>query len=336
MRYVLTAICMATKWPEAVPLRSVTANAVAQGLTEIFSRTALPHAILSDQGAQFMGRVLKQLCASWGVTQIRTTAYHPQTNGMVEHMHGTLESMLTKAHSRGLDWSMQLPFALFALRQMPNRDSHLSPYELVFSWAVRTPLELIYEDWVGRTPVPMDVCSWVEQVQERVELAREVARQRLEKAVVSRKKEYDKKSAVRELGTGDLVWARIPGLDHKLREAWLGPWEVVEQVGRVNYRVKQLEGGSKVKVVHINTLKAYVERDAYVRRLTIVAESGEGDAELTGKLVGQRSQYVEGEIEAILHEFSDVMQAKPGCTKMTVMEMDVGGARPIAQARLRR
>ena len=96
--------------------------------------------------------------------------------------------------------------------------------------------------------------------------------------------------------------------------------------------MKQLEGGSKVKVVHINTLKAYVERDAYVRRLTIVAESGEGDAELTGKLVGQSSQYVEGEIEAILHEFSDVMQAKPGCTKTTVMEMDVGGARPIAQA----
>ena len=75
----------------------------------------------------------------------------------------------------------------------------------------------------------------VEQVQERVELAWEVARQRLEKAVVSRKKEYDKKSAVRELGTGDLVWARIPELDHKLREAWSGPWEVVEQVSRVNY-----------------------------------------------------------------------------------------------------
>ena len=41
-RFLLTAICMASKWPEAIPLRTITAKAVAQGMVEVFSRTGIP------------------------------------------------------------------------------------------------------------------------------------------------------------------------------------------------------------------------------------------------------------------------------------------------------
>lgn len=57
------------------------------------------------------------LCEMLGIDKMRTTAYHPQTNGMVECMQGMLESMLTKAHSCQMDWTLQLPFALFAFHQ---------------------------------------------------------------------------------------------------------------------------------------------------------------------------------------------------------------------------
>ncbi len=82
---------------------------------------------------------MRELCEYLGVDRMNTTAYHPQTNGCVERMHRTLEGMLTKAHQMGLDWAAQLPFALFALRQTPNRDTGLSPFELVFGRDVRTP-----------------------------------------------------------------------------------------------------------------------------------------------------------------------------------------------------
>ena len=45
---ILTGICMATKWPEAIPLKSITARAVAQGMIEIFSRTGIPLQLLTD------------------------------------------------------------------------------------------------------------------------------------------------------------------------------------------------------------------------------------------------------------------------------------------------
>ena len=49
-RYLSTYICMASTWPEAIPLKSVTARAVADGLLEIFSRNGIPLQMLSDQG----------------------------------------------------------------------------------------------------------------------------------------------------------------------------------------------------------------------------------------------------------------------------------------------
>ena len=63
-RFLLTAVCMASRWPEAIPLRSITARAVAEGLVEMFSRTGIPLRLLSDQGSQFVGAVVKRLCQS--------------------------------------------------------------------------------------------------------------------------------------------------------------------------------------------------------------------------------------------------------------------------------
>ena len=163
--FVLTAVCMATRWPEAIPLKTITARAVAEGMVNIFSRTAIQLQILSDQGTQFLSSLVKELCKLLGIQRMKTTAYHPQTNGTVERMHSTLEGMLTKAHTQGMDWAFQIPFALFALRQMPHRDTLLSPFELVFGHNVRTPLELLYGEWSGKARRQLDVGSWVEQVE---------------------------------------------------------------------------------------------------------------------------------------------------------------------------
>ncbi len=49
--YLLTYVCMATRWPEAIPLRAITARSVAEGLCNIFVRTSIPEIILTDQGS---------------------------------------------------------------------------------------------------------------------------------------------------------------------------------------------------------------------------------------------------------------------------------------------
>ena len=74
-----------------------------------------------------MGKVCKCLCEIFGVDLIHTTPYRPQTNGTIERFHGTLKPILVKANERGIDWVTFLPIALFAVRQVTNRDIGFSP-----------------------------------------------------------------------------------------------------------------------------------------------------------------------------------------------------------------
>ena len=57
--------------------------------------------------------------------------------------------MLAKAREEGVDWAQFLPMALFAIRQVPNRDTGYSPHELVFGTKMRGPLNLVYAGWLG-------------------------------------------------------------------------------------------------------------------------------------------------------------------------------------------
>ena len=82
-----------------------------------------------------------------GVEKIRTTEYHPETNGCIEKMHSTLESMLAKGKQSGLDWVDQLPLALAALCQCPNRSTGFSLAEIVYGGNVRGPLDLLHYGW---------------------------------------------------------------------------------------------------------------------------------------------------------------------------------------------
>ena len=168
-RFILTYICLATKWPEAVHVRNVSSGTVGQAMVYIFCRTAIPCQLLTDQGSQFLGGLVRQLCKVLGVVQVNTTAYHPQANGALERLHGTLESILTKAKDQGLDRVNHLPLAMAALRRMPNRDTGFSQPELIFGENTKGPLEIVYEGWRKERKECIGVCSWVEKLCDRLE-----------------------------------------------------------------------------------------------------------------------------------------------------------------------
>ncbi len=79
--HILVIVDYATRYPEAVPLRKATAKAIAQELFLLSSRVGIPVEILTDQGTPFMSRLMADLCRLLRVKQLRTTVYHPQTDG---------------------------------------------------------------------------------------------------------------------------------------------------------------------------------------------------------------------------------------------------------------
>ena len=109
-RFILTICDYATRYPEAIALPSTEATRVAQELMVVFSRMGVPDEILTDQGTNFMSALLADIYQMLQINRIRTTPYHPQTDGLVERFNGTLKSMLRKFVSRTeKDWDDYLP-----------------------------------------------------------------------------------------------------------------------------------------------------------------------------------------------------------------------------------
>ncbi|KAG6939886.1 hypothetical protein G0U57_020768, partial [Chelydra serpentina] len=120
-QYILVVLDYATRYPEAVPLRNAMSKTIAKELVQIFSRVGIPKEILTDQGTPFVAKLMKDLCALLHIRSLRTSVYHPQTDGLVERFNRTLKSMLRKVVSRdGRDWEALLPYLLFAVREVPQ------------------------------------------------------------------------------------------------------------------------------------------------------------------------------------------------------------------------
>jgi len=87
-RYVLTIIDRSTRWPEAVPLVGISAQEVADNSVSTWvARFGVPETIATDRGTQFSGSVWQCMCMKLGARHIMTTAYHPQSNGIIKRFH---------------------------------------------------------------------------------------------------------------------------------------------------------------------------------------------------------------------------------------------------------
>ena len=327
-RYLLTCVCMASKWPEAIPLKRMTARSVADGLVEIFSRTGIPLQLVSDQGTQFVGKVVRKLCECLHIDRIRTTPYHPEGNGVVERLHGTLVPMLTKATSMGLDWVGQVPFALFALRSAPNRDTLYSPFELVFGRQVRTPLDVLHQGWVEVEFQKLNTSEWADWLVDRLECWHEVMRKRNMDASKKRKKTFDRKAVERVFEVGDRVLCRIPGMTHKLQESWHGPYPVTEVLSRVDYKVEFRKGNKKV--LHVNNMKLFHGREEDVMRLSVIAEDVSEDEDIGLKMSGRCVDFEVAAVDQLKLDFPEVFSNLPGKTDLCTLSIDTGESAPIA------
>ena len=148
-RYILTIVDYATRYPEAFAIPSQTSEIVADALIELFSRMGIPNEIVSDQGTSFMSQLIQQLCTSLGIKKIKSTPYHPETNGLVERFNGSMKSMLRKfVHDEPKTWDKLLPYIMFAYCEVPETSTGFAPFELIYGWPIRGPLSIVKENWL--------------------------------------------------------------------------------------------------------------------------------------------------------------------------------------------
>ena len=141
-KYILVTMDYATKWPEAYALKNCTADTVVNCLIDLCARVGIPQELLTDNGTNFISKVVKQFCQTTEVHQIRTYPYHPEMDGMVERFNSTLKRLLRKlTQNTKVEWDKCLPFVLWAYRGTMHATTGFSPYQLLFGREMRMPLD---------------------------------------------------------------------------------------------------------------------------------------------------------------------------------------------------
>ena len=150
--YLLTCVDRYTRWPEAIPLATITSEVVAQAfLSGWISRFGVPSTIVTNRGRQFESQLWTNLMALLGIKRSRTTSYHPQANGMVECFHRQLKAAL-KTQPIPEAWMTTLPLILLGIRTALKQDLNSTAAEMVYGITLRLPCEFFNAS--PTTPLP--------------------------------------------------------------------------------------------------------------------------------------------------------------------------------------
>ncbi|KAK3928290.1 Retrovirus-related Pol polyprotein from transposon 412, partial [Frankliniella fusca] len=267
--YILVAVEAFSGWPVVVPLYKQTADEIAQALiTHVFSIFGAPQSLLTDQGKAFDSTLFQEIMELYQIKKLRTTAFHPATNGKAERWIKTLKQHLMMLVEQDRDnWPKYLPFIAQAYRNLPHSSHKFSPYEVMFGAAMRSPLDADR----GSPPKNMDMHKlypmWVRKTMQNIH---EVVANMNKKAAKRMKAYYDRNATLSPFAEGDLVYLyyprRVKGISAKLITRWEGPYRIINLINECNARIERVDNPSKRLIVHIDRLARCPEEETDVNK----------------------------------------------------------------------
>lgn len=107
-----------------------------------------PKIIQSDQGKEFNNELFNEILKTFKVKKVNSSAYHPQTNSIVERFNKTLcTSFEMLVNSEQNDWDKHIKKILFTYRTRNHSTTKISPYKMVFAKEPILP-EYIFSDTI--------------------------------------------------------------------------------------------------------------------------------------------------------------------------------------------
>ena len=234
-------------------------------LDSIVALHGVPVSIVSDRGPQFTSRFWQKLQEALGTKLDFSTAFHPQTDGQSERTIQTLEDMLRMCvMDFGGSWEKYLPLVEFAYNNSYHSTIGMAPYEALYGRKYRSP-----SCWMEVGDRELEGPELIIETSEKVPIIQERMR-----TAFSRQKSYaDPRRRDVQFGVGDNVFLKISpmkgvmrfGKKGKLTPRYIGPFEILDRVGNVSYRLTLPPNFGHVHpVFHISMLQKYVPHPSHI------------------------------------------------------------------------
>jgi len=244
-KFMVTVLDHFTKYAFAFPVRAHDAVTVARHLVErVFLVYGVPIQLLSDRGAEFEGSLMTEVCRLLEIDKIRTTSYKPSTNGALDRVHRTLNTMLGKIVSENQrDWDTHVVYILAAYNETEHSAMGYSPNMLVYGRELRFPNELLYNNVDDHEVTPVSSVEFVAERQLLFKKKFTLAHETLGSAAERSKKRYYMRVKTGVYSVGDWVYYFCPrqrvGRSPKWQRFYSGPFLVIEKLGSVNLRIQR-------------------------------------------------------------------------------------------------
>ena len=260
-----------SKYVVAYVIKDQTARTTAETLRSwYFGLFGVPAYLVSDQGKAFMGHIITHLCDLFGVQKLRTSPYHVQTNGQVEHMNQMIIRMIGKLEEdKKACWSEHLPELLLAYNATRSTVTGYSPYYLLFGRRLRIPVDYLFPtlcDSPHQTKMEVSVAA----MQKRLREAFAVARCLTSEEAAKQRRYYDRKAGAVALQPGNVVMVHTDGFvgKRKVKDRWEDGGFIIESqledwpVYRVKCPTSDDRWKHKYQVLHWNRLLLVTNEDA--------------------------------------------------------------------------
>lgn len=226
----------------------------------------------SDRGTHFTAEVIQEVWKLLGIKAQLHISYHPISSGQVEHTNRTVVNMLKKYVSTNhKDWDVKLPLVLMAIRATPHKSTGVTPFELMTGRPMTLPLHLLYQPGDANLLTAYTTHQYLEDLHHYLRTTFTFAQQNLQKSAEGRKAYYDQKASQEQLQVGDRVWyygfaqpanitkGQSQCLSRKFLLHWSGPYELMDKLSPVAYRIKINRGSHEpiFKWVHRNQIKKH-------------------------------------------------------------------------------
>ena len=257
-RYILVISDYASRFVITIPMKDQKAQTVAKHLVhKVITKYGAPQNVLTDRGTNFLSHLVKEICILFKIKQMRTTAYHPQTDGLVERFNRTLVDMLTcYVVDEPEQWERFLPYVTFAYNTAVHTTLQECPFFLFFGRPPVLPndIKLNFKYEITGNDALMYTKKWMQ--------AQRLARLHLFKAQEKQKFHYNLGTIETKFEVGDWVLLKTPPMAGKFINRWDGPFQITKNYSKVNYEIENVKDKKQKRmIVHVNRIKKFNQRE---------------------------------------------------------------------------